>query len=252
MHWRRRASRREPIRRGANQLSRHTEKGKTDMGKMIELTAADGHKLDAYRADPIGKARGGVVVIEEIFGVNDHIKEVVDGYAADGYLAIAPAMFDRTQKNVDLPYTQEGIVKGRELIAKTALDTAMLDAGAAVNVAAAAGKVGIVGYCWGGLVAWIASAKLSGLACAVPYYGGGIVNHADIEPRVPVLAHFADRDSMIPLEGVKQLQARHDRQQIFIYAADHGFNCDHRPAFDAVAAKQARERTLAFLRLHVG
>jgi carboxymethylenebutenolidase len=218
----------------------------------IRLTATDGHELDAYRAQPARGARGGVVVIEEIFGVNDHIRQVVDSYAADGYLTIAPAMFDRTQRDVDLPYTQEGILQGRELIVKTPLETAMLDVGAAVAVAATAGKVGLIGYCWGGLMAWVASATLLNIACAVPYYGGGIVNHADLEPRVPVLAHFADHDSMIPLEGIRQLQARHPRQQIFMYAADHGFNCDQRPAFDVAAARQARERTLAFLREHVG
>jgi carboxymethylenebutenolidase len=218
----------------------------------IKLTATDGHELDAYRAQPARATRGGVVVIEEIFGVNDHIRQVVDSYAADGYLTIAPAMFDRTQRDVDLPYTQEGILKGRELIVKTPLETAMLDVGAAVAAVATSGKVGLIGYCWGGLVAWVASAKLLNIACAVPYYGGGIVNHADLEPRVPVLAHFADHDSMIPLEGIRQLQARHPRQKIFMYAADHGFNCDQRPAFDVAAARQARERTLAFLREHVG
>ncbi|MDF2462173.1 MAG: dienelactone hydrolase family protein [Ramlibacter sp.] len=161
-------------------------------------------------------------------------------------------MFDRTEKNVDLPYTQEGIVRGRELIASTRLDTAMLDVAAAIAAAGEARKVGIIGYCWGGLIAWVAAARLQGLACSVPYYGGGIVDHAQLEPRVPVLAHFAEHDSLIPLEGVKQLQARHAKQQIYIYAADHGFNCCHRPAFNLAAAQQARERTLAFLRENVG
>ena len=137
------------------------------MGKMIELTASDGHKLAAYRADPSGKPRGGIVVIQEIFGVNSHIKAVADGFAADGYLAIAPAMFDRVQKNFDVGYTPPDIEQGRALRAKITIDMAMMDAQAAVKEAARAGKVGIVGYCWGGLVAWMASARVSGLSCAV-------------------------------------------------------------------------------------
>jgi carboxymethylenebutenolidase len=222
------------------------------MGKMIELTAADGHKLAAYRAEPAGKPRGGIVVIQEIFGVNSHIKAVADGFAADGYLAIAPAMFDRVQRGFDVGYTPEEIAKGRELRPKIGVEWAMKDAEAAVKAASSAGKVGIVGYCWGGFVAWMASARIPGLACAVPYYGGGILDNADIEPKVPVMGHFGEKDSMIPVEGVKKLAEKHKKQQIFIYPADHGFNCDQRGSYNAAAAKQARERTLAFFRQHVG
>jgi carboxymethylenebutenolidase len=129
---------------------------------------------------------------------------------------------------------------------------AMKDAEAAVKEAAQAGKVGIVGYCWGGFVAWMASARVAGLACAVPYYGGGILDNAEIEPRVPVMGHFGDKDQHIPVEGVKKLAEKHQRHQIFIYAADHGFNCDQRGSHNAPAAKQARSRTLEFFRKHVG
>jgi carboxymethylenebutenolidase len=226
------------------------------MGKMIELTASDGHKPAAYRADPTGpnaaKPRGAIVVIQEIFGVNSHIKSVADGYAADGYVAIAPAMFDRVQKGFDVGYTPSDIEKGREMRAKITIDMAMKDTQAAVNEAKKAGKVGIVGYCWGGLVAWMASAKVSGLSAAVPYYGGGILDNADIEPQVPVMGHFGEKDGMIPVEGVKKLAEKHKKQQIFIYAADHGFNCDQRGSYNAPSAKQARERTLEFFRKHVG
>ena len=222
------------------------------MGKMIELTASDGHKFAAYRADPAGKPRGAVVVIQEIFGVNSHIKSVADGYAADGYLAIAPAMFDRAQRNFDVGYSAEDIAKGREVRAKVTNDMAMKDAEAAVKAVAGAGKVGIVGYCWGGLVSWLAASKISGLSAAAPYYGGGILDNADLEPKVPLMGHFGERDAHIPVEGVKQLAAKHTRHQIFIYAADHGFNCDQRGSYDAPAAKQARERTLAFFRKHIG
>src|SRR5258706_3608261 len=222
------------------------------MGKMIELTASDGHKLAAYRADPAGKPRGGIVVIQEIFGVNSHIKSVADGYAGDGYLAIAPAMFDRAQKNFDVGYTPEDIAKGREVRGKVTNDMALKDAQAAVNEAAKAGKVGIVGYCWGGLIAWLASAKVTGLVAAAPYYGGGILDNADLQPKVPVMGHFGDKDAPIPGEGVKQLAEKHPKQQIFIYAADHGFDCDHPGSYNAPAAKQARERTLGVFRKHVG
>ncbi len=222
------------------------------MGKMIELTASDGHRLAAYRADPAGQPRGGIVVIQEIFGVNSHIKSVADGFAADGYLAIAPAMFDRAQKNVDLGYSPQDIEKGRDIRTKITTDMAMKDGEAAVKAAAAAGKVGIVGYCWGGFVAWMASAKVPGLACAVPYYGGGILDNADLQPKVPLMGHFGDKDAHIPVEGVKQLAEKHKRQQIFIYAADHGFNCDQRGSYNAPAAKQARSRTLEFFRKHIG
>jgi len=219
---------------------------------MIELVAEDGHRFDAYRADPPGKPRGAVVVVQEIFGVNSHVRSVADGYAADGYLAIAPALFDRVKKNVELGYTPEDIAKGRELKAAAPTEPALLDIAAAAQAAASAGKVGIVGYCWGGFLAWMAAAKLAGFACAVPYYGGGMLDHADLVPRCPVMCHFGERDNMIPAEGVRKLAAKHSGQQVYLYAADHGFNCDQRGSWDAPAATLARERTLAFLRAHVG
>ena len=218
----------------------------------IQLTASDGHKLDAWRAVPKDKPCGAIVVVQEIFGVNSHIRAVADGFAADGYLAIAPALFDRVKKQVDLGYTPPDIAAGRELKAASPIEPALLDVAAAIKEASAAGKVGIVGYCWGGYVAWMAAAKLSDLACAVPYYGGGILENSDIEARCPVMAHFGERDQMIPVEGVKKLAANHAAQQIFIYAADHGFNCDQRGSWDAAAAKLARERTLDFFRKYVG
>ena len=222
------------------------------MGKMIDLTASDGHRLGAYRAEPSGKPRGGIVVIQEIFGVNSHIKSVADGFAADGYLAIAPAMFDRVQKNFDVGYSPDDMAKGREVRAKVPNDAALKDTEAAIKAAASAGKVGVVGYCWGGPIAWLAAGTLSGITCSVPYYGGGILADAELAPKVPVMGHFGDKDAHIPVDGVKKLAAKYPQHQIFIYAADHGFNCDQRGSYNAPAAKQARERTLGFLRKHVG
>jgi len=219
---------------------------------MIELTAADGHRLAAYRAEPTGTPRGAIVVIQEIFGVNSHIRAVTDGYAADGYVAIAPAMFDRYARGVELGYTPDAVKAGREIKAKTTVETAMLDAAAAIAAVADVGRVGMVGYCWGGFVTWMAAAELTGLACAVPYYGGGILDNADVKAKCPVMCHFGGKDAMIPVEGVQKLAAAHPSHQVFVYPADHGFNCDQRGSYDAAAAKLARERTLEFFATSVG
>jgi carboxymethylenebutenolidase len=222
------------------------------MGERIELTAADGFRLPAYRADPAGTARGALVVAQEIFGVNSHIRSVCDGYAADGYVAIAPALFDRYERDVDIGYTPADVARGRELKARAKPDSALLDIDAARAAVAFAGNVGIVGYCWGGYLAWLAAARVAGFACAVPYYGGGMTDAIAEQPKCPVMAHLGERDTMIPAAGVKALAAAHPSAQVFLYPADHGFNCDQRGAFDPAAASLARERSLAFLRRHIG
>lgn len=222
------------------------------MGKMIELTASDGFRLAAYRADPEGMARGALVVAQEIFGVNSHIRSVCDGYAADGYRVIAPALFDRYEEGVDIGYTPEDIAKGRELKAKATTDAALRDIAAAHDAVADAGKVGVIGYCWGGYIAWMTAARLAGFACSIAYYGGGMTEAIDEQPRCPVMAHFGELDTMIPVAGVEKLRVKHPSAQVFLYPANHGFNCDQRGSYDAAAAKLARERSLAFLRLHVG
>jgi len=222
------------------------------MGRMIELTAADGFRLSAWRADPAGTPRGALVVAQEIFGVNSHIRGVCEGFAADGYVAIAPALFDRYEPRVDIGYTPEDIAKGRALKALAQLESALLDVAAARDAVTASGKVAVVGYCWGGYVAWMTAARLPGFACAVAYYGGGILDAASEVPRCPVMAHFGERDGGIPVAGVRELMAKHPAAQMFIYAADHGFNCDQRAAYDAAAATLARGRTLQFLRRNVG
>jgi carboxymethylenebutenolidase len=224
------------------------------MGQWIQLTASDGFQLGAYRADPAGpdKPRGGLVVAQEIFGVNSHIRAVCDGFAADGYVAIAPALFDRYERNLDIGYTPEDIARGRELKARAGTDAALQDIAAARDAAASVGRVGVVGYCWGGFITWMSASRLPGFTCAVAYYGGGILDASGEQPKCPVMAHFGDRDSMIPVAGVGKLAAAHPEAQVFVYPADHGFNCDQRKSYDAAAANLARERTLAFLRQHVG
>ncbi|HET9734823.1 MAG TPA: dienelactone hydrolase family protein [Burkholderiales bacterium] len=223
------------------------------MGSMIELKAADGHKLAAYRVEPAGKPRGAVVVIQEIFGVNSHIKSVADGYAADGYLAIAPAMFDRLQRGYDTGYSQPEIQAGIEVMQKLDWKNTLLDVDAAVKEAAKAGKVGIVGYCWGGTVSWVAAARASGLACSAPYYGGGMPGFMNEKPKVPTMCHFGELDQSPTLEQSKAIAKAHPEITAHFYpGAGHGFNCDQRGSYHAASAKLARERTLEFFRKHLG
>ena len=227
------------------------------MGQFIDLTAKDGFVFPAYVAQPAGTPRGAVVVVQEIFGVNSHIRSVADGYAADGYLAVAPATFHRVKPGVDMGYSEDDVKAGFAL--KAAVEAlpapgVLQDLQAAVDHASQAGKVGIAGYCWGGLLTWRAASQLSGLAAAVPYYGGGMTtpDEAARQPKVPVLAHFGEKDHWIPLDSVKALAKAHPDITVHVYAADHGFNCDQRGSYNAEAAKLARERTLAFFRQHLG
>jgi carboxymethylenebutenolidase len=222
------------------------------MGTMTEISAGDGFRLSAYRADPEGAPRGGLVVVQEIFGVNSHIRSVCDGYAADGYQVIAPALFDRYEKGVDLGYTAADIALGREYKGRANADAALLDVEAARAAVAAAGRVGVVGYCWGGFITWLAACRLKGVACAVPYYGGGMLDAVAEQPKCPVIAHFGERDHVLPVADVRTFAAAHPDVGIYIYAADHGFNCDQRASYDAAAATLARQRTIDFLRRHVG
>jgi carboxymethylenebutenolidase len=222
------------------------------MGRIIELTAADGFRLAAYRADPAGAARGALVVAQEIFGVNSHIRGVCDGFAADGYVAIAPALFDRIERGVEIGYTADDIARGRDLKARATVDAALQDLAAARDAVAGTGKVGVIGYCWGGYLAWLAASRLPGFACAIPYYGGGMPDAIAEQPRCPVLAHFGEHDTAIPVAGVRALAAAHPEADVHLYPAGHGFNCDQRASYDAAASKLARERTLAFLARHLG
>jgi len=222
------------------------------MGTFIELTASDGTRLAAYDAAPSGKPRGGLVVAQEIFGVNSHIRNVCDSYSAEGYRVIAPALFDRYERGVDVGYTPADIARGRALKARAAMEAALSDIAAGRDAVSSAGKVGVIGYCWGGFIAWMSACRLQGFACAVPYYGGGMLDAAGEHPRCPVLAHFGERDAGIPVAGVRDFAKAHPEVQVFIYPADHGFNCDQRAAYDPASAKLARERTMEFLRKHVG
>ncbi len=226
------------------------------MGSFIDLKAADGFVFPAYVAQPAGAPKGGVVVLQEIFGVNSHIRAVADGYAQEGWLAVAPSTFHRVKTGVELGYSQDDMAAGMAL--KSAVEAlpapgVMPDIQAAIDHAAQAGKVGIVGYCWGGLLTWRAACTLQGLAAAAPYYGGGMTTPDEVarRPKVPVLAHFGERDHWIPLNSVQAFAKAHPEVQVQVYQADHGFNCDQRGSWDAAAAKLARERTLAFFAEHL-
>ena len=221
------------------------------MGQFIDLDAKDGFRFPAYVAEPAGQPKGAIVVLQEIFGVNSHIRSVADGYAAEGYLAVAPATFHRVKPGVELGYTGDDMQAGMAL--KTAVEAlpapgVLQDVQAAVEYAAKAGKVGVVGYCWGGLLTWRAAAMVSGLTAAAPYYGGGMTTSEESarQPRVPVLAHFGERDHWIPVDTVEAFKAAHPEVEVHVYAADHGFNCDQRGSYEAESAKLAKERTLAF------
>lgn len=227
------------------------------MGEFIDLKAADGFVFPAYVARPAGTPKGAVVVLQEIFGVNSHIRSVADGYAKEGYLAVAPSTFHRIKPGVELGYAPPDMGAGMEL--KQAVDAlpapgVLQDIQAAIDSAAQGGKVGIVGYCWGGLLTWRSACQLQGLSAAVPYYGGGITSPAEVAraPRVPVMAHFGAKDHWIPLDGVEAFKKAHPEVEAHVYEADHGFNCDQRGSFNAPAAQQARERTLAFFARHLG
>ena len=227
------------------------------MGNFIDLKAADGFTFPAYVAKPAGAARAAVVVVPEIFGVNSHIRSVADGYAAQGYLAVSPSTFHRVKPDVELGYSQEDMGAGFAL--KTAVEAlpapgVMQDIQAAIRHAAQAGKVGIVGYCWGGLLTWRAACTLDGLSAAAPYYGGGMTTPEEIarKPQVPVMVHFGDQDHWIPMDTVEAFRKAHPEVEVHVYAANHGFNCDQRASYDEPAAKLARERTSAFFAKHLG
>jgi carboxymethylenebutenolidase len=215
------------------------------MGKMVRLTAADGHELDAYVAEPKGKAKGGIVVVQEIFGVTKHIQRVADQYAAQGFKAVAPAMFDRIERGIELDYSQ--IQQGIAYMQQLKWPNTLADLEAAAKEARSAGSAAVVGYCWGGTVAHVAASELD-LDAAVSYYGGGVAKMLDKHPRCPIVYHFGDQDHSIPMPDVDKIRGANPDSPLFVYpGAQHGFNCDERASYSAPDAKLAFERSIAFL-----
>lgn len=224
------------------------------MGERITITASDGFSLNAYRAAPAGTPRGGVVVIQEVWGLNTFIRSVVDRFASQGYLAVAPAMFDRLEFGYESDnYGPEQFVIIGELMKRFDHKTALLDVQAAIETAKPAGKVGITGYCFGGAVSWRAAHHGLGLTAASGYYGGGVPNYIDLAPTIPLEMHYGDQDTGIPLEQVEALKAKYSEVGIHVYPAAHGFCNDQRPGnFNAAACVKASTRTLEFFRKHLG
>jgi carboxymethylenebutenolidase len=225
----------------------------TIMAKIM-LTASDGFESAAHEAKPADKPRGGLVVIQEIFGVNAHIRKVADEYAADGYHVVAPGIFERAERNFAVGYEKADADRGVALRGKIPVEKTLLDIAASIERVKAAGKVGIVGYCYGGSLAWLSATRLQGLSATIGYYGGMIAKHLDEKPRCPVMLHFGEMDTGIPMADVEQIKSAVDpgMVQVFTYPAGHAFNRDGTPNFNAHCAMLARMRTVKFLQEHVG
>lgn len=219
------------------------------MGEHVKLKAKDGHELDAYVAAPAGDPIAALVVVQEVFGVNAHIRSVADGYARDGFLAVAPALFDRAERGVELGYEGEDMQKAMALRKKLKLDNMIKDTAAAIEYARkrVGKKMGVIGYCLGGSIAWLAACRLN-VDAAVGYYGGLISQHVTEQPRCPVMLHFGRKDQHITQEAVAKIKEAHPEVPVYLYDAGHGFNCDVRASYDTASAKLARERSLQFLK----
>ena len=219
------------------------------MGKSLNLKASDNHQLGAYRADPAGKPVGGIVVVQEIFGVNHHIRSVCDRFAAEGYAAVAPALFDRQVKDFQSGYSPEEIEKARKFVANPDWDAMLRDTAAAIAELKGVGPVSIIGFCMGGTIAFLSACRLDGLAASVCYYGGRIVAFADEKPRCPTQMHFGEKDQSIPMTDVEIIKKKRPDCDIHVYKdAGHGFHCDERGSYHEPSSKLAWERTLAWLK----
>ena len=223
------------------------------MAEQAKLRAEDGHELDAYVAAPASAPFAALVVVQEIFGVNAHIRSVADGYAKGGYLAVAPALFDRVEHGVQLGYEGEDMQKAMGLRRRLKLENMIKDTAAAIEYARkrAGKKAGVIGYCLGGSIAWLAACRLT-VDAAVGYYGGLIPQYAAEQPRCPVMLHFGRKDQHITQDAVAKIKEAHPEVPVFLYDAGHGFNCDVRASYDADSAKLARERSLQFLKENLG
>jgi carboxymethylenebutenolidase len=222
------------------------------VGQDIKLTASDNFQLGGYRADPATTPKGAVVVIQEIFGVNHHIRSICDRLAGDGYVAIAPAIFDRVEPNFTSGYSPDEVAVARKFVASPDFDAMLRDTQAAIDAVKSVGPVGIIGFCLGGSIAYIAATKLSGLSAAIGYYGGAVVRFADDKPKVPTQLHFGEKDAGIPLADVETIKAKRPDVEVQVYpGAQHGFNCDERASYDKASSDIAWPRSLAFFARHL-
>ena len=222
------------------------------MGYDIKLTASDSFQLGGYRADPAAAPKGAVVVIQEIFGVNHHIRAVCDRLAGEGFVAIAPAIFDRVERNFQSGYSPDEVTVARKFVVNPDWAAMLLDSQAAIDAVKSIGPVGIIGFCLGGSVAYAAATKLSGLSAAIGYYGGAIVRFADDKPNVPTQLHFGEKDAGIPLSDVETIRTKRPDVEVHIYpGAQHGFHCDERASYDKASADIAWPRSMGFLARHL-
>ncbi len=217
------------------------------MGDIVKLTASDGNELEAYLAKAAGEVKGGLVIIQEIFGVNSHIRSVCDRFAEDGYTTIAPALFDRLEPNTYLDYDQAGMEKGISLMNQIAPEVALKDIEAAFDHIKDVGKVSVMGFCWGGALTFMSAASPINFYKAIGYYGGGIPRYIEMKPQIPTLLHFGKEDHAIPLDQVEELKQTHPEIEVHLYDAGHGFNCDVRGSYDKASADLARSRSLDFI-----
>jgi len=218
----------------------------TPKGEFTTLMARDGHEFNAWLTAPSGAARGAVVIAQEIFGVNRHIRAVADGYAAEGYVTIAPCLYDRVRRGIELGYSEKETQEGRGYRLQIPKEKTLTDLTSSINVIKHAGRVAVIGYCWGGTLAYLAACELA-VTCAVSYYGGQIKDHLAKSPRRPVMYHFGEKDPYIPPADIEKIRAADPNGVFHLYPADHGFNCEERASYDAASAALARQRTLAFL-----
>jgi carboxymethylenebutenolidase len=222
------------------------------VGQDIKLKASDGFQSGGYRADPAGTPKGAIVVIQEIFGVNHHIRAVCDRLADAGYVAIAPSIFDRIEPNFQSGYSPDEIAVARKFVANPDWPAMLLDTQAAIDAVKSVGPVGIIGFCLGGSVAYAAATKLTGLSAAVGYYGGVIVRLADDKPKVPTQLHFGEQDQGIPLTDVDTIKAKRPEVEVHVYpGAQHGFHCDERASYNKASADIAWPRSLDFFAKHM-
>jgi len=222
------------------------------VGQQIKLTASDNFQLGGYRADPAGAPEAAVVVIQEIFGVNHHIRAVCDRLAGEGYVAIAPAIFDRIEPDFQCGYSSDEVATARQFIANPDWAAMLRDTQAAIDAVKNVGPVGIIGFCLGGSIAYAAATKLSGLSAAIGYYGGVIVRFADDQPQVPTQLHFGEKDAGIPLADVETIRTKRPDVEIHVYpGAQHGFHCDERASYDKASADIAWPRSMAFFAKHL-
>ena len=220
------------------------------MGKQININTSGMQCIGAYLANAAGTARGGIVVVQEIFGVNEHVRSVADRFAEAGYTAIAPAFFDHVESGVELDYGDAGFARGRALVGEVGFERALEDVASAADSIRSAGRIGVVGYCWGGTVALLSATRL-GLP-AVSYYGARNVQFLHEPLRAPVQFHFGERDTSIPAEAVQKHREAYPDMDVYTYPAGHAFNRDVDPAhYQPASARIALERTLAFFEKHL-